>query len=114
MDITQVLIVVVSTAGTILGSKAVWNFWENRAKEKAKIFIENRRDENMYRDDLRERVAVLESKLERAEKEKNDLQQEILKMVEKIAMLSVEVEVLRRENKDLRSKISNDVHESKS
>jgi predicted RNase H-like nuclease (RuvC/YqgF family) len=105
VDLTEVMVVVVSTAGTILGSSAVWKFWEARAKEKQRTADLDRKDENLYRDDLRERVAVLESKLERAELEKNDLQREMIRLVEKIAALSVEVEFLRKENSDLRTEL---------
>ena len=53
--------------------------------------------------DLRERVAVLESKLERAEREKDEMQQEMLKLVETLAAIKVEVEFLRKENAYLKS-----------
>jgi hypothetical protein len=105
MDLTQVLTVIVTTAGTVLGSSALWKYWESRAKEKARQAELDRKDEHLYRDDLRERVAVLESKLERSDKEKQDLQQEMIRLVEKIAALSVEVEFLRRENSTLRKKL---------
>jgi hypothetical protein len=107
-DVTEIAIVIVTTAGTVLGGTSIWKYLETRAREKVKQAQENRKDENLYRDDLRERVAILESKLERADKEKHDLQQEMLKMIEKIATLSVEVEVLRRENTDLRRRISHE------
>jgi len=105
VDLTQVLVVVVTTAGTVLGSSAIWKYWEARAKEKAKIVELDRKEENMFRDDLRERVAILESKLEKAELEKHDLQREMIRLVEKIAALSVEVEFLRRENSELRTEL---------
>jgi predicted nuclease with TOPRIM domain len=53
--------------------------------------------------DLRERVAVLESKLERAEREKDELQQEMFKLIESLAAIKVEVEFLRKENAYLKS-----------
>jgi chromosome segregation ATPase len=105
VDLTQVLVVVVTTSGTILGSSAVWKYWEGRAREKARMAELDRKEENLYRDDLRERVAVLESKLERAELEKNDLQKEMIRLVEKIAALSIEVEFLRKENGELRTEL---------
>lgn len=106
MDYSQVIIVIVTTAGTVLGSSAVWKYWEARAKEKERTAEIERKEENMFRDDLRERVAVLESKLEKAEQEKHDLQQEMLRLVEKIAALSVEVQFLRSENTTLREKLA--------
>ena len=60
---------------------------------------------HMFRDDLRERVAVLEDKLERSYKERTDLQSEILKMAESLAALRVEVEFLRKENETLKKQL---------
>jgi hypothetical protein len=105
MDITQVLVVVVTTAGTVLGSSAIWKYLETRSKVKEKTAEIERKEENLFRDDLRERVAILETKLERADQEKHDLQREMIRLVEKIAALSVEVEFLRRENSELRTEL---------
>lgn len=105
MDITQVLVVVVTTVGTVLGSSAIWKYLESKEKAKEKTAEIERKEENLFRDDLRERVAILETKLERADQEKHDLQREMIRLVEKIAALSVEVEFLRRENSELRTEL---------
>ena len=105
LDYTEVIVGALTTAGTVLGSSAAWKFWEKRAGEKAKQAEMDRKDENLFRDDLRERVAALEAKLEKSDKEKQNLQKEVIKLVEKIAMLSVEVEFLRKENTELREKL---------
>lgn len=105
MDVTQVLVVVVTTVGTVLGSSAIWKYLETRSKAKEKTAEIERKEENLFRDDLRERVAILETKLERADQEKHDLQREMIRLVEKIAALSVEVEFLRRENSELRTEL---------
>lgn len=102
MDLTQVFVVALTTAGTVLGSSAAWKYWELRMRERTKQTERERMDENLYRDDLRERVAVLESKLLKSDLEKADLQREMIRLVEKIAALSVEVEFLRKENTELR------------
>ena len=78
---------------------------ETRSKAKEKTAEIERKEENLFRDDLRERVAILETKLERADQEKHDLQREMIRLVEKIAALSVEVEFLRRENSELRTEL---------
>jgi uncharacterized membrane protein YgaE (UPF0421/DUF939 family) len=106
VDVTQVLVVIVTTAGTVLGSSAAWRFWEIKLREKTKQAEIERKDEHTLRDDLRERLAVLESKLEKSDQEKNDMQKEVLRLVEKLAALSVEVEFLRKENADLKQKLS--------
>ena len=105
MDLTQVVIVALTTTGTILGSSASWKYWEMRTKQKAQKEANELRDDNLYRDDLRERVAVMESKLLKSDQEKQDLQKEMIRLVEKIAALSVEVEFLRKENTELRHKL---------
>ena len=110
MDLTQVLVVAVTTAGTVLGSTAAWKYWELRVREKSKQAEQERQDENLFRDDLRERVAVLESKLVKSDQEKQDLQKEMIRLVEKIAALSVEVEFLRKENTLLRHKLGYDAN----
>lgn len=94
------------TAITVLGSTAAWNFYEKRLLLKAKEEKDREKERSEYKDDLRERVAVLESKLEKSELDKRELQEEVLRLVEKISALSVEVEYLRRENADLRSQSS--------
>ncbi len=110
MDLTQVVVVALTTAGTVLGSSAAWKYWELRIRERAKQTERERSDENLFRDDLRERVAVLESKLLKSDLEKADLQREMIRLVEKIAALSVEVEFLRKENTELRHKLGHDVN----
>ena len=70
LDYTQVIVVALTTAGTVLGSSAAWRFWERRASDKLKREELERKDDNLFRDDLRERVAALEAKLEKSDKEK--------------------------------------------
>jgi len=93
---------VLTTAVTILGSSAAWKYWEKRLEAYAKREQLLERDRTELKDDLRERVAVLENKLLKAEEEKDKLRQEIILLVEKIATLTVEVEYLRRENHELK------------
>lgn len=108
MDYSQIITIALTTAGTVLGSSALWKFWENRSKAKEKAEEVERREKYLFRDDLRERVAVLEIKLIKADEEKATMQKEMLRLVEKIASLSTEVEFLRKENADLRSKLATD------
>ena len=93
---------VLTTVAAVLGSSAAWKYWEKRlaANQKKELMLE--RDRSELKDDLRERVAILENKLLKAEEEKDKLRQEIISLVEKIAALTVEVEYLRRENQELR------------
>jgi len=108
MDYSQIITIALTTAGTVLGSSALWKFWENRSKAKEKNEEAERREKYLFRDDLRERVAVLEIKLIKADEEKATMQKEMLRLVEKIASLSTEVEFLRKENAELHSKLAAD------
>lgn len=98
----QNIATVLITAVTVLGSSAAWNFYDRKLKINAQQDADREKNSHLFRDDLRERVAVLEEKLERSYKERTDLQAEILKMAESLAALRVEVEFLRKENETLR------------
>ena len=56
---------------------------------------------NIYRDDLRERVAVLEHRLEDERKERDELMEKFTKLAEETAALRVEVQFLREERDKL-------------
>jgi len=101
------IMTVLMTLVTVLGSTAAWNYYEKRLLIKEREERDRDRERSEYKDDLRERVAVLETRLKHSEDDKKSLQDEILKLVEKIAALSVEVEFLRRENQELRKKDQN-------
>jgi septal ring factor EnvC (AmiA/AmiB activator) len=100
-NITSILI----TALTVLGSTAAWNFYDRRLKLKYESDKEDDRQMHMFRDDLRERVAVLESKLETSYKEREELQTEIRKLSEATAAMRVEIDFLRKENETLRKQL---------
>ena len=97
-NIATILITVL----TILGSSAAWKFYENRAKDSAQKQKDEDRQIHLFRDDLRDRVSVMEKKLEKSELEKNQFQIEITKLTKMTAALEVEVEFLRKENRLIR------------
>ena len=101
----QNIATILITAITVLGSSAAWNFYDRKLKINAQQDADREKNNHMFRDDLRERVAVLEDKLERSYKERTDLQSEILKMAESLAALRVEVEFLRKENETLKKQL---------
>lgn len=100
-DLSSVLV----TAITVLGSTAAWNFYEKRMRLKHKEEQEDSRQQYLFRDDLRERVAVLESKLEAAYKDREELQDEIRQLAEQTAAMRVEIDFLRKENELLRKQL---------
>lgn len=104
---SQNLISVLITAITVLGSTAAWSFYEKRMKLRFQEDREDERQQHLFRDDLRERVAVLEAKLETSYKEREELQSEIRKLSEATAAMRVEIDFLRRENESLRRQLKN-------
>jgi len=104
---SQNFISVMITAITVLGSTAAWNFYEKRMKLRFQEDREDERQQHLFRDDLRERVAVLEAKLETSYKEREELQSEIRKLSEATAAMRVEIDFLRKENETLRKQLKN-------
>lgn len=95
---------VIVTVVSVLGSAGAWQFYQNRMKLKYQAEKDDKSDQNLYRDDLRERVAVLESKLEEERDEKDKRQDEITKLQTTLAEYKVRLEFLEKENERLRYK----------
>jgi len=98
--------------GTILAaliagvsSSAAWQFYTKKLIAANKKDLDEREQFNMYQDDLRERVAVLESKLEESYKEREAMQNKMLILVETTAAMRVEIDYLRKENETLRKQL---------
>jgi chromosome segregation ATPase len=101
----QSLVSVLITAITVLGSTAAWSFYEKRLKLQHQNEREEERQQHLFRDDLRERVAVLEAKLESSYREREELQSELRKLSEATAAMRVEIDFLRKENESLRRQL---------
>lgn len=95
---------IIITAVSVLGSAGAWQFYQNRMKLRYQAEKEDKTDQNLYRDDLRERVAVLESRLEEERDEKDKRQDEITKLQTTLAEYKVRLEFLEKENERLRYK----------
>ena len=95
---------IIITIVTVLGSAGAWQFYQNRMKLKYEAKKDDKTDQNLYRDDLRERVAILESKLEEERDEKDKRQDEITKLQTTLAEYKVRLEFLEKENERLRYK----------
>jgi hypothetical protein len=81
---------VLLTAVTVLGSAGAWRFYERRAMHKEK-------DEDFIRHDCKDRISKLETLLELAGKEKDELRKMIIDLTAKVASLQTTVEFLRKE-----------------
>lgn len=95
---------VIITLVSVLGSAGAWQFYQNRMKLKYQEKRDDKTDQNLYRDDLRERVAVLESRLEEERVEKDKRQIEITSLQTTLAEYKVRLEFLEKENERLKFK----------
>jgi len=101
-NITQIIITVVSVAGTA----GIWQFLQARLKvksEERKSQLENN-DGVQYRDDLKNRVRNLEALLASSSDEKDELRNQVLALTQEVSALRVKVEFLERENDRLKNK----------
>lgn len=87
---------------TVLGSAGAWQFYQNRMKLKHQERKEDKGEQTLYRDDLRERVAILEQKLEEAYQEKQKTQDRLSAVMTELAEYKVRLEFLEKENDRLR------------
>jgi uncharacterized protein HemX len=101
-NITQIIITVVSVAGTA----GIWQFLQARLKvksEEKKSQFENS-DGVQYRDDLKNRVRNLEALLASSSDEKDELRDQVLALTQEVSALRVKVEFLEKENDRLKNK----------
>ena len=94
----QTLITIV----TVLGSAGAWQFYQSRLKLKHEERKEDKGEQTLFRDDLRERVAILEEKLEQAYEEKNAVADRLSQVLQELAEYKVRLEFLEKENDRLR------------
>jgi chromosome segregation ATPase len=89
---------------TVLGSAGAWQFYQSRLKLKHQEKQEDRGEQTLFRDDLRERVAILEQKLEESYSEKEKVQRELTEVLQTLAEYKVRLEFLEKENDRLKSR----------
>lgn len=98
-NLTTVIITIV----TVLFSAGAWKFYEKRIELKSEQMKGEKNDQNMYRDDLRERVRNLERLLNVSADEKDEMRQQILSLTEEVGVLRTKVAFLEKENERLRN-----------
>ena len=86
----------------ILGSAGLWNFFSKKMELRMKEDQEQRDEYLIYRDDLRERVAVLESKLLDERSTNEQLRTVITELREELAEHKTRLEFLEQENARLK------------
>lgn len=92
------------TIVTVLGSAGAWQFYQSRMRLKHQERKEDKGEQTLFRDDLRERVAVLEQKLEEAYDEKQKTQDRLAIVMTELAEYKVRLEFLEKENDRLKSR----------
>lgn len=97
-QLTQIII----TVATVLTSAGAWQFYQDRLKVKSAKHKAQKNDQNLYRDDLRDRVAQLEQKLEDAYRERDDIAEKLTTVLTELAEFRVRVEFLEKENQRLK------------
>ena len=97
-EVTQIIL----TVATVLTSAGAWQFYQNRMKMKHAEKKHDQSEQTLFREDLRERVAILEQKLEDAYKEKNKTAQRLAEVMQEVAAHKVRIEFLEKENDRLK------------
>ena len=86
---TILLAVIASLSGT-----GAWNYYKARLDATANEIEVQRRDGNLFRDDLRERIIKLETKVEECEDSREDLLKEMITVRESLAEFKTRVSFL--------------------
>ena len=95
---------IIVTAVTVLGSTGAWTYYQNKLKLKYESKKEDKSDQNLYRDDLRERVTILETKLDEERSAKQKTTEEVIELRTKLTEYKVRLEFLEKENERLKFK----------
>jgi chromosome segregation ATPase len=95
---------IIITLATVLTSAGAWQFWQKRLKLKHDERTHDKSEQTMFRDDLRERVAVLEQKLEEAYSDKAQTERKLTEVLTKLAEYKVRLEFLEKENDRLKTR----------
>lgn len=79
---------VIITAITTLGGAGAWRYYERRAQNKEE-------DDKFIRLDCQSRIVKLETLLDKASAEKDELRLQIIRLVEEVSALRTEVKYLQ-------------------
>ena len=103
MELFDNLTTIIISLVTVIFSAGAWKFYETRIKLKAESDKDEKTEQNMYRDDLRERVRNLESLLQQSSKEKDEMREQILSLTQEVSELRTKVAFLEKENERLKN-----------
>jgi len=96
----QGAITIIVTIITTLGGAKAWEYYQKKLELKREDQKEDKKNDNLYRDDLRERVAVLEGKLEDGRGDKDKLLEAIAELKMSLAECKTRIEFLEKALQD--------------
>ena len=88
---SEQLTTIIITALTVAGGAGAWKFYEFLIRNKREKQKETMTEQNMYRDDLRNRVEKLES-------DKESCQDQLKDITAELAAIKVKLDFIEREN----------------
>ncbi len=94
---------IVVTLITVLSSAGLWKFFEKKMRLKAETEMSEKKEQNLYRDDLRDRVKKLEKLLAESSSEKDLMRKQILELSSEVSELRVKMQFLEKENDRLKN-----------
>ena len=104
METIDNLTTLLATIFTVLFSAGAWKFYESRLKLKNRDIQNEKNEQNMYRDDLRDLFKRLEKILTESSLEKDQMRDQILNLTREVSELRVKVTFLEKENERLKNK----------
>lgn len=92
----QGIITIIVTIITTLGGAKAWEYYRAKLEINRDEEVESKKEYTLFRDDLRERVAVLEEKLEESRNDKNSLMESMTQLKMSIAEFKTRIEFLEK------------------
>ena len=96
----QGMITIIVTIITTLGGAKAWEFYRAKLEIERDEEVDSKKEFTLFRDDLRERVAVLEERLEESRSDKHSLLESITQLKMTIAEFKTRIEFLEKSVSD--------------
>ena len=96
----QGMITIIVTIITTLGGAKAWEFYRAKLEIERDEEVDSKKEFTLFRDDLRERVAVLEERLEESRNDKQSLLESMTELKMTIAEFKTRIEFLEKSVSD--------------
>lgn len=103
MQNTDNLTTILISIFTVLFSAGAWKFYESKLKIESEIHRDEKNEQTMYRDDLKDRVKKLEDSLTESFNKEDIMRDQILTLSQEVSELRVKVSFLEKENERLKN-----------